>query len=489
MLINRVTIVFIVLIQFKINCNIVTMTNWLPDISKAQSTKYLALADEIGSAIKDGILPAGAKMPPQRNLAYDIGVTLGTVSRGYREAERRGLIGGEVGRGTYVLDLNSQQEDSYFIPGANLPTGVANFSHGSPVKGQAGKYLAKIMADISLEPNIDALCNYQLNTGMDVHVEAGATWLTYLGLENAHTDNIAITNGAQHGIMVSLMAVSSPGDTILVDPLTYPGVIHLAKKLGYRLETVANDEHGMIPDALDEACRRHAPSVLFLMPTLQNPTVTSMPTDRRLEIAKIVKKSGLFVIEDDSWGPMVDTNAPQMANLIPDQTFYLTSFSKCIAGGMRIGYVLGPPRLSDRLRAAVRMTCMMPAPLMAEIIRRWIMDGTTQELITWQRAQVDKRSTAALNSLKGHQVNYYPGSHLIWLSLPEPWTAREFKSQAEDRGIIVISADTFAIDRLKAPQAVRIGIGHPENIEAIIKGANKLADILEQGPEDSFNVI
>ena len=80
------------------------MTNWLPDIQQGHGPLYARIADQIELAIGNGALPVGAKLPPQRNLAYDIGVTIGTIGRAYNIVRERGLVSGEVGRGTYVLD-------------------------------------------------------------------------------------------------------------------------------------------------------------------------------------------------------------------------------------------------------------------------------------------------------------------------------------------------------------------------------------------------
>jgi DNA-binding transcriptional MocR family regulator len=361
------------------------------------------------------------------------------------------------------------------------------------VSGLAGSALAKTMTEIAQEPNINALCNYQMDSGLTAHVEAGAAWLSNQGLSHANPDDVVITNGSQHGIMVALMTIAKPGDTILVDPLTYPGITHLAQTLGYHLVTVEGDEFGMAADALSEACRRHAPSVLYLMPSMQNPTSTYMSVDRRGEIAQVAKSYGLFVIEDDCWGPLIQSNAPHIANLIPDQTFFLASFAKTIAGGIRIGYILAPPRMRDKLKAAVRLTCWMPAPLMAEVARRWIYDGTAERLINWQRDQINERLTTFLKYMKNHPVNHIPGSLNLWLPLPEPWTAREFKARAEDAGVQVLPAEAFAVERHKStykiPQAVRIGIGRPQSLDDIITGATKIARLLDHTPEDNFNVL
>jgi len=229
------------------------------------------------------------------------------------------------------------------------------------------------------------------------------------------------------------------------------------------------------------------------MPHSQNPTAISMPTDRRIAIADIAKKAGLFIIEGDLWGPLVTNNAPLIANLIPDQTFYLASFSKYMAAGLRIGYVLGPSRLNERLRTAIRMTCWMPPPLMAEIARRWILDGTGDELLNWQREQTYARSKAALPCLSNYNINYCPGAHHLWLTLPEPWTARDFKSRAEERNIRIFAADAFAVDRQKVPQGVRICLGRPDTVETVVKGVTILAEILDEVPgdpsADNFSIL
>jgi DNA-binding transcriptional MocR family regulator len=470
------------LIVFESNVIIVTMTNWIPDLSPYKGPKYLAIADAIGAAILSGGLPVGSKLPPQRNLAYDIGVTLGTVTRGYREAERRGLVGGEVGRGTYVLEMQNLSMDAFVLPAADTPDFV-DFGRAMPVEGMAGPALAKTLREIAGANDIDVLANYQLNTGLDAHIEAGAHWLSQHKLRDVHPDRIAITNGVHHGILTSLMTVADPGDVILVEPLTYPGIFHLARTFGFRLETVATDEDGIIPEALDEACRRHAPRVLYCMPTIQNPTATVLPTKRRHAIAEIVDRQGLFVVEDDIWGPLLDYDEPHLANLIPDRTIYLTSLSKCMAGGLRIGYALAPERLTQRLRAAVRMSCWMPAPLMAEIARRWIMDGTGADMTQRQITEVENRFQIGFAALSPYTATRPDGAHHAWMELPKPWRASELRIRAENRGVRLITSEVFAVNKRDAPEAVRLCVGQAHSQDDVGRGMKIIADILNSDPD------
>lgn len=464
------------------------MTNWLPDISPYEGPKYLAIASAIGAAIHDGGLATGNKLPPQRNLAYDLGVTLGTVTRAYREAERRGLVGGEVGRGTYVLEKQSAALDALVPLAADTPNFI-DFGRAMPIQGFAGPLLAKTLKDIASAPDIDALVNYQLNSGLDVHIEAGAQWLADHKLHNAHPDRVAITNGVHHGILISLMTIADPGDVILVEPLTYPGIFQLARTFGFRLETVATDDGGMIPEALDEACRRHAPRVLYCMPTIQNPTTTVLSTERRHAIAEIVDRQGLFVIEDDIWGPLLDYDEPQIANLIPDRTIYLTSLSKCMAGGLRIGYALGPERLTQRLRSAVRISCWMPAPLMAEVARRWITGPIGMEMTQYQINEVSKRFQVGLQALHPYVPRFPKGAHHAWLELPEPWRVDNLRARAESLGVRLIGADAFAVNKRNAPEAVRLCVGQARTTEDVARGMKIVADILNGDPDMDHAIV
>ncbi len=457
------------------------MTNWLPDIARYDGPKYLAIADAIARAIADGDLESGVKLPPQRNLAYDLGVTLGTVTRAYREIERRGLVGGEVGRGTYVLSDQPRQPDGLLVPDVDVP-GIIDFTHATPAQGVAGRELARTLKEIAGEANIDALANYQMHTGLAVHMEAGAHWLAQNGLEGT-ADNVTLTNGVQHGLLASLMALMSPGDTILLEELTYPGALHLARTFGHRTDSVRMDDDGLIPEALDEACRRTSARVLYCMPTLHNPTVAVMPEERRLKIAEIAKRHSLLIIEDDIWGRLTDIDLPHFANLLPEQTIYLSSLSKCMAGGLRIGYAHAPARITERLRTAVRMTCWMPAPLMAEVARRWIYSGVGDRLGQWQREEIKARCAIALDRLEPYELDYKDGSHHIWLMLPDHWKANDLRPQAEDRGIRVLGAQSFAVHRQNAPEAIRICVGRPDTIDHVAKGMDILANLLETDPD------
>jgi len=466
------------------------MTIWTPDISTRPGPKYLAIADLIGEAISDGLLPVGEKLPPQRNLAYDLGVTLGTITRAYQEATRRGLVGGEVGRGTYVLGTHGiTTPTSGFVSALSSSSdNRLDFSLATPAVGRGGEYLSRTLRQLSTDRNLGELLAYQPDTALFRHLEAAATWISRSGLK-ASPDRIALTNGAQQGIMLSMLTSARTGDVVLSESLTYPGVIHLASQLGLQLHGVAMDQEGMLPEALEEACRHMAVRCVYLMPTLQNPTTATMTPARRKAIADVARRHDLYIIEDDIWGQMVDSQPERISALAPERSFYVCSLSKCMAGGLRIGFVLAPENRIQALRANVRMSNWMTAPLMAEIATRWIFDGTGDDLISWQRAETRKRTHIAFEALQEFPLRHAPDALHLWLDLPQPWRANDFQKECERRGVRLLSAEAFTVGRAPAPHAVRICIGGRNSIGDIKQGMDIIADTLRNGPGAGFPVI
>lgn len=459
------------------------MTSWLPDIEDRAGPKYLRIADAMGDAIRTGALEAGSKLPPMRNLAYDLGITLGTVSRAYQEAERRGYVGGEVGRGTYVKGDGRYPQPRgprAFALGGVRDNGI-NMSMAVPPLGYGGDYLAQTMQEISQDPDLCCeLADYQGHSGMRRHREAGVDWVARRGV-HTNTDHITLTNGTQHAILISLMALTRPGDTILAEWITYPGLIHAAGQLGVKLAPVDMDEDGMIPAALQAAIAEHRPSAVYIVPTVQNPTTTTMSAERRQAIADILIENRLLAIEDDIWGFLTPEGVPSIAELAPAQVVYITGLSKAMAPGLRVGYIASPPGATPAVRAVARMSSWMVPPLMAEIAKRWLDDGSGDRLIEWQRSEAAERMKVASEVLGEFDIRGEKHSYQIWLHLPEPWRAETFRRQAEARGVYVLSGGDFVIGRNPAPHAIRICVGSCRTKDEVRQGCEAIRDILK-GP-------
>ena len=150
-----------------------------------------------------------------------------------------------------------------------------------------------------------------------------------------------ICPGTQNALFNLLVALTAPGDVVLTEALTYPGIRAAAACRDVRLVGVAIDEQGILPDALDAACRKHSPKAVYLIPTIHNPTTATMPRARREQVAEILRARDVLLLEDDAYG-MLAPEAVPLAALVPERTYFAATLSKCIAPGLRVSFLLTP---------------------------------------------------------------------------------------------------------------------------------------------------
>src|SRR5579862_1224207 len=263
---------------------------WLPELSERQGPRYLALAEAIAQDVAAGRLPPGFRMPTQRELADHLGVTVGTVSRGYAAAARRGLLSGEVGRGTFV---KGAAEDQAAAASVDL---ARNHPPLSPM-GPEIVLLRDTLRAFAEGAELHRSLLYAPDGGHPHHREAGARWVRSAGLD-ATPETTLVCGGSQHALTTVFSALLGPGDHLACEGLTYPGTKAVASLLRLHLEGLAIDEDGLDPDAFEDSCRRGL-KVLYCAPTIHNPTASVMPISRRERIAAIANRYDVLIVEDD----------------------------------------------------------------------------------------------------------------------------------------------------------------------------------------------
>src|SRR4051794_28305896 len=270
------------------------MTSWLPDLSHGSGPLYVRLAERIEESIADGTLPAGAKLPPQRDLAYDIGVTIGTVGRAYALVRERGLVSGEVGRGTFVLGHEPDQQiasvaDRGIHAGVRapaLPGKLRMDSTSAPAVGQH-EIIEKLTAEI-VRAHPDEVVDYT-RVWPGSWQEAGSRWLK-AGNWTPDANSIVSTIGAHAAVLGVIAAMTAPGDRIAYEELTYSSISRSANLIGRRSVLVGSDDDGADPEDFERLCAQQHPKIAFLIPSLQNPTLAIMPLERRKAIIEIARK-------------------------------------------------------------------------------------------------------------------------------------------------------------------------------------------------------
>jgi DNA-binding transcriptional MocR family regulator len=452
------------------------MTIWIPDLSAFSGPRYKAIAEALATDMRSGRLKAGERLPTHRELAYRLGVTVGTVTRAYAEAQRRGLLEGHVGRGSFLAQPVSLPA-SFAM--ADHESGMIELSLAFPPPQSSDQLLQRTFAELSRQSGVARLLDYQPHGGMAHHRAAGAAWMERFGF-SVPAERIIVTASAQHGLTICIGALLRPGDLLLTEPLTYPGIRAVADLFKLRLRSVAQDESGVRPDALEAACREDSPRALYCMPTLQNPTGTTMPAERRQAIAAVLRKYRLPAIEDDTYGFLVEA-PPPLATFAPDLGHYLLGTSKSMAPGLRVGFLAVPPGQSAPFIAALRATTWMAPTISAEIAARWIGDGTAAALSEGLRKTAIERQKLARRLLDGFDYRAHPNSFFGMLHLPAPWRASDFVGAAARRGVRLRAAETFSTDQ-PAPAAIRLCVSGLADPNRLADGIGRLVGLLREGP-------
>ena len=442
---------------------------------------YLSLAAAIEREIREGRLPAGAQLPTHRAVAVHLGLSVHTVSKAYDRLRQHNLIEGHVGRGTFVVDQAMQDRPPYAL--RPVQPQVCDLALSRPLFDErhdiAMRRTLREMADTA-DPATILSC--RPNQGRLDHREAGVLWLSGLGLET-DADRIILTNGVTHGMAAALSAVTVPGDVVLADAVTHHLVISLCRYLGLTLIGVAGDGQGMLPDALDQACRTHGPRAIVTLPTLTLPQAGVMDAQRRAEIARLASVHDLVIVENDAYAPILARGPAPITALAPERSIYLTTFTKCTVSGLRAGYMVGPAHLQSALLSRLLVFSWAATPLVCEIAARWVRDGTAAELAQWQRDRLAERFEIVRAVLGPHGVQGHPGGLHYWLPLPEGWKARDIVRLARDQDIALAPADPFLTQQAPAVDAVRISVGgEPDAV--LFRGAlERLAALLSTRPE------
>lgn len=463
------------------------MSNWHPDIAALPGPRYRAIAEAIARDIAAGTLAAGDRLPTHRDLAYRLGVTVGTVTRAYAEAQRLGLLVGEVGRGSFIAQ-RAPADALYHAPPER--DGVVDMSLNYPP--------AEPLAEAALRGSLEALARrndlahllpYGTFDGPEEPRQAVAAWLGRQHRFPVEADRLVLTSGGQHAISAAIAAVAEPGDVVLCGALTWTGIRAIAEMMRLQLRGLAMDGEGVLPEAFDVACRTLSPKALYLIPTLQNPTGTIMGEGRRAALAHIAERYGVPIVEDDIYGFLAPDAPAPIATRAPEQVLYLTSLSKSLAPGLRIGCLAAPRRFQPRIMAAVRATTWMVPPLMGEIAADWIASGVADTIAENRRQEATRRQAIARAVLGPLAGSASPQAYHLWMKLPAPWRATDFVAEARQRGVLIASTEVFAVGRRHEEEAVRICLGSPSSAEAVRQGLEVLRELIPQATDTRYLAV
>ena len=436
---------------------------WKPTLPEG-NVRFRTIVDVLSRDIENGTLRAGDRLPPQRELAFALGVNLSTVSRAYQEAARRHLIGGEVGRGTYVLASSS--EAKLFALKQSSRRSI-DLSTNVPAPLEDDDVLVETMTRIGAAERRD-ITRYHRPELIERSRKAIVSWLQWRGLEE-RPKTIVPCAGAHAALQALLLEKTRPGDPVLVESFTFPGMKVLAKQLRLRLIPVETDIDGVIPEALEAAIGGSAARIAVLVPNLQNPTGAVMNDRRRREIAAIVERENVVVVEDDAYGSFA--GRPPLARDLGGRGIVVSSLSKTVMPGLRFGFVAGSDEALEALHEGLHLTSWLMSPWSMLVGSTWIEDGTAFERADRQRAIIAERWERMVKVLG--PSGQIPSPH-VWLRVDDD--AETAASRCHEKGVEVVAADLFASGRKTVPR-IRACLTAAETLEDLDVALAVLAEI------------
>lgn len=461
------------------------MTIWQPELERNKPL-YLAIADAMARDVAGGSLVQGTRLPPQRDLAWRLGVTLGTITRAYKEAEQRGLLQGEVGRGSFI---RQPQHVAAIAKTERSLDAIVDLSHAIPPPVVKAEELDQAMEFIMRDKRRLDLLDYAPPDGFHLHRTMAVQWLKRSGL-NVTESSVVISAGAHLGLITVLEAIREGHETIMAERINY-ALLRLTLKNAH-LEPLAieMDEDGMLPDALERNVTAKGSRILYVVPTLQNPTTNTMSHRRREDIVSIARKHDLTIIEDDIFRLLdARVQAPTFYELAPERTFHITSLSKTLAPGLRIGFVVSPQGQERVLRSHIRNMAARTVGLTGEIARYWIESDIASAILERSRFELALRREQFLEIFKGENFKCSPGAPYAWLELPAFWNGARFNQALLARKVRITPGNAFELNVNASSRHIRVCFGHPSDQIQTRQAFEKIADLMQNPEEDDFTPV
>ena len=459
---------------------------WSPTLPTGAAPVYERLTAALAADIAAGVLKAGDRLPPHRDLAFRLGVGVGTVTRAYAEAERKGLLAGHVGRGSFVAATP--------VDGARPVDGPIDFARSLPPLAPARQHLAAAMNRLARRPELADRLGYAPPGGFPVDLAVGAAWLRQVhdwpGLQ---ASRLVSCSGAQQAVAVALGLACHPGDAVIAEAATFAGVKSLAGHMDYRLAPAAMDAEGLTPDGLDRAAAESGAKAAYVLPT-QNPTGRVMGEARRRQIVAVARRRDLILVEDDLFGAYaggfdLPPRTP-LAALAPERTLFASALSKSVAPGLRVGWLVLPDA-GDWLGRALSVlhAIALGGPTFGGLIATgWIEDGIAEAILKANREELRRRTDLALDILgEAAERPAMAGSPHVWLPMNE-LEAERVAGRALRSGVELTPPDGPILDRA-AMAGLRLCLGGAADLLTLERGLRAVKTALSPGAAANRTLI
>jgi 2-aminoadipate transaminase len=444
---------------------------------------YRQLYDEIGREIRSGRMASGERLPATRELAGLLGLNRTTVSAAYELLETEGLIRGQVGRGSFVTGNPAGASTGpdwgrLLSPGPVMPGGAADGAISFATSRPAGDLFP---LDEFRDACRAVLDRPDLASILQLGSPAGYEPLRRYLMEEARAaglatpaDDLIVTSGCQQALDLIGRVLVRPGDTVAVEDPVYPGLKNLFAEMGAQLAGVPLGADGLDLAQLERLLTRQRPRLLALTPNFQNPTGLTLPLAQRRAVLEMAHAAGVPVIENDAYGELryEGESAPPLKQLEAGAggVVLLRSFSKVSFPGLRVGWVVGPKAVIDRLRQAKQgadlHTDQLSQAVLLEFVRSGRLERHRRRIVEAGRERLRATLEGCARHLpSGARFTRPEGGMNLWVELPRPLDAGELLARAQREGVAYLPGRYFAVSQF-AQGALRLSFAglSPEEI-------------------------
>ena len=317
---------------------------------------------------------------------------------------------------------------------------------------------------------------------------------TIMELEGVHgsVEDIMITTGSQHALELISDLFLDQGDVVLVEAPSYVGAVGIFRHKEAHIEHVYTDDEGISPEALREAAQRLLAEgkrlkMLYLVPNFANPSGVTLTAERRVEVLNICKEFGILIVEDNPYGQLYFGQQPPKAirSMDSEQIVYLGSFSKILSPGLRVGYVLAPPAIREKLVLANESAILSPATFAQMLVSEYLSISDWQGQIATYRNLYREKRDSALNALSQYlpkiKTTRPDGGFFLWLTLPEGLNSKEMLPLAVTELVAYTPGTAFYGDG-RGKENIRVCFSHP-TAENVAVGIKRLSNVINQQVE------
>lgn len=474
---------------------------------------YQQIGTYLRQAILSGNLIADTRLPACRQLARDLGINRTTVENAYAELEADGLVFSRMGSGTYVLPQNpiptipknsadapwplwqqSVQDRNIISKSDMVDEMLQAMGHQHPISFASGisdsrqfpvEEFRKVIQTVMRRDQIAAL-EYGERNGYTPLREGIAHILASQGLQ-AHPENILITAGSQQAIFLASQVLLKPNDIVLVEDPTYSAALDLFRTLGFQIVGIPMDGQGMQVEKLEILLQQYHPKLIYTVPNFHNPTGTCLSSARRRQLIVLADRYNVPILEDDFVGDLryEGHTQPSLKALDPGgQVIYVSTFSKMLMPGLRVGFIVADGPIYNSLLNFKRLSDLATSTLIQRALDAYVTVGRYQAYLHRSCQTFRKRRDAMLDAIDRHlpsnvSFDAPKGGLFIWLRLPESMSADELLPFACKEGVSFSPGNFFFTDGISGREWMRLNFS-AQPVEDIEEGIKRLGTAIRR---------